>query len=109
MEWSDGPIFPDADVYYWLCDEIPSDDYPDGSNWFFLCDPELNELVLAQSTQVDAAARQQSISRINQIFHDQVYWLGSVAGSGYVGGRSTGAELSSFQASLHSTISWNGT
>jgi len=76
MEWSDGPIFPDADVYYWLCDEIPSDDYPDGTNWFFLCDPELDELVLAQSTQVDAAARQQSISRINQIFHDQVYWLG---------------------------------
>lgn len=76
MEWSDGPIFPDADVYYWLCDEIPSDDYPDGTNWFFLCDPELDELVLAQSTQVDAAERQQSISRINQIFHNQVYWLG---------------------------------
>ena len=45
MEWSDGPIFPDADVYYWLCNEIPSDDYPDGTNWFFLCDQELNDLV----------------------------------------------------------------
>jgi len=76
MEWSDGPIFPDADVYYWLCSEIPSDDYPDGSNWFFLCDQELNDLIELQSTQVNSADRQQSISQINQIFHERVYWLG---------------------------------
>ena len=24
MEWSDGPSFPDPDIYYWLCSEIPS-------------------------------------------------------------------------------------
>jgi peptide/nickel transport system substrate-binding protein len=76
MEWSDGPIFPDADIYYWLCSEIPSDEYPDGTNWFFLCDPELDRLITLQSTQVNATDRQQTISRINQIFHDQVYWLG---------------------------------
>jgi peptide/nickel transport system substrate-binding protein len=76
MEWSDGPIFPDPDIYYWLCSEIPSAEYPDGSNWFFLCDQQLNDLIELQSTQVDADARQQTISQINQIFHDQVYWLG---------------------------------
>ena len=76
MEWSDAPIFPDADIYYWLCSEIPSDDYPDGTNWFFLCDQELNDLIELQSTQVNATERQQTISQINQIFYEQVYWLG---------------------------------
>jgi peptide/nickel transport system substrate-binding protein len=76
MEWSDGPIFPDADVYYWLCSEIPSDDYPDGTNWFFMCDQELSDLIELQSTQVNAEERQQTISQINQIFYERVYWLG---------------------------------
>ncbi len=77
MEWSDGPSgFPDPDIYYWLCNEIPSADYPAGGNWFFLCDEELDSLVQLQSTQVDAAARQKTISQINQIFYDKVYWLG---------------------------------
>ena len=33
-------------------------------------------MIQLQATQVDAAARQQTISRINQIFYDKVYWLG---------------------------------
>ena len=76
MEWSDGPLFPDADIYYWLCSEIPSSDYPTGSNWFFTCDEELDGLIQLQSTQVDANARQATISKINQLFHDKLYWLG---------------------------------
>ena len=76
MEWSDGPVFPDADVYYWLCSEIPSNDNPQGSNWFYTCDQELNDLIALQSTQVDATTRQQTISKINQLFYDKVYWLG---------------------------------
>jgi peptide/nickel transport system substrate-binding protein len=76
MEWSDGPGFPDPDIYYWLCSEIPTDEYPSGTNWFFLCDEELDRLIQLQATQVNVEERQQTISQINQIFHDQVYWLG---------------------------------
>lgn len=76
MEWSDAPLFPDPDIYYWLCSEIPSNDYPAGSNWFFMCDEELDKLIQLQSTQVNVAERQKTISQINQIFHDKVYWLG---------------------------------
>lgn len=76
MEWSDAPMFPDPDLYYWLCSEIPSDQYPAGSNWFFLCDEELDALIQLQATQVNVDERQQTISQINQIFHDKVYWLG---------------------------------
>lgn len=76
QEWSDGPLFPDADIYYWLCSEIPSNEYPAGSNWFYLCDEELDRLIQLQSTQADARERQQTISQINQLFYDKVYILG---------------------------------
>jgi peptide/nickel transport system substrate-binding protein len=77
QEWSDSPSgFPDPDIYYWLCSEIPSPDSPSGTNSFFLCDEELDALIQLQATQLDAAERQQTISQINQIFFDKVYWLG---------------------------------
>jgi ABC-type transport system substrate-binding protein len=76
MEWSDGPLFPDPEIYYWKCDQIPTDENPVGENWFFLCDKELDRLITLQATQIDLNERQQTISQINQIFHDQVYWLG---------------------------------
>lgn len=76
MEWSDAPMFPDPDIYYWLCSEIPSDEYPAGGNWFFLCDEELDALIQLQATQVNVTERQKTISQINQLFKDKVYWLG---------------------------------
>jgi peptide/nickel transport system substrate-binding protein len=76
MEWTDGPSIPDPDVYYWYCNEIPTADYPAGSNWQYVCDPELDALLKKQTTQVDPAERQKTISQINQIFYDKVYWLG---------------------------------
>lgn len=75
MEWSDGPGFPDPDIYYWLCSEIPTDEYPAGTNYFF-CDEELDALIQQQSAEVDANARKEIISQINQMFYDKVYWVG---------------------------------
>jgi peptide/nickel transport system substrate-binding protein len=77
MQWSDGPTgFPDPDVYYWLCSEIPSDENPQGTNWFYRCDPELDELIQLQARQVNLEERQETISKINQLIHDKVYWIG---------------------------------
>jgi peptide/nickel transport system substrate-binding protein len=76
QEWSDGPLFPDPDIYYWLCDQIPSDENPSGENWFYICDEELDRLIQLQSTQVDAVERQKTISQINQLFFDKVYIIG---------------------------------
>jgi len=36
----------------------------------------LDALLLKQTTQVDPNERQKTISEINQIFYDKVYWLG---------------------------------
>jgi peptide/nickel transport system substrate-binding protein len=76
QEWSDGPLFPDPDLYYWLCDQIPTDENPVGENWFYICDPELDRLIQLQSTQVNVVERQKTISQINQLFYDQVYIIG---------------------------------
>ncbi len=76
QEWSDGPLFPDPDLYYWLCSQIPTDENPTGENWFYICDEELDRLIQLQSTQVDAVERQKTISQINQLFYDKVYIIG---------------------------------
>ncbi|MBI3162207.1 MAG: peptide ABC transporter substrate-binding protein, partial [Chloroflexi bacterium] len=77
QEWSDAPSgFPDPDIYYWLCSEVPSDENPSGANSFYLCDEELDALIQEQASQLDPTKRQELISKINQIFHDKVYWIG---------------------------------
>jgi peptide/nickel transport system substrate-binding protein len=76
QEWSDGPLFPDPDIYYWLCDQIPTDENPTGENWFYICDEELDSLIKLQSTQVDAVERQKTLTKINQLFYDKVYIIG---------------------------------
>jgi peptide/nickel transport system substrate-binding protein len=76
QQWSDAPAFPDPDIHYWLCSEIPSAEKPSGTNSMFLCDPELDALIKLQATQLDVTERQKTIQKINQIFHDKVYWLG---------------------------------
>ena len=77
QEWSDASWFPDPDIYYWLCSEIPTDDSPSGANSFYICDEELDALIQLQATQLDPSERQKTISQINQIFHDKVYWIGA--------------------------------
>jgi peptide/nickel transport system substrate-binding protein len=76
-EWSDLPGgFPDPDTAYWRCAEIPSDDSPQGVNWEFICDQELEDLFALQSTQVDTAARTETFHQISRIIFEKVYWLG---------------------------------
>jgi len=75
-EWSDTTAFPDPNVTYWECSEIPTDDSPAGTNWQAICDEELDGLFQLQQTQVDFAARQQTFYKISKIVYDKVYWLG---------------------------------
>ncbi len=76
MEWMDSPSFPDPDYYYWLCSEIPTDDYPAGANWQYYCDEELDALFKLEATQVDPNERQKTFAKINKIFYDKVIWIG---------------------------------
>ena len=76
FQWSDGPAYPDPDHYYWLCSEIPSDEYPDGSNWQFVCDEELDGLFQLQATQTNAEERTATFHQITKYMHDNVIWYG---------------------------------
>jgi len=75
-QWSDRSApDPGDEAYYWLCDEIPSDENPSGGNWYGVCIDELDELLKKQATTVDPAARQALFNRIQEIMHDQVILL----------------------------------
>ncbi len=76
-EWSDLPgAFPDPDTAYWLCEEIPSDESPQGVNWEYICDEELQALFKLQKTQVSFEDRVQTFYQISKIIYEKVYWLG---------------------------------
>jgi len=75
-EWSTAPWdAPDPNHPEWLCEEIPSDDYPAGSNWFGVCIEELDELFSEQLVTLDDQARIQIFHRIGEIMHDEVFWM----------------------------------
>ncbi len=75
MEWSDAPAFPDPDVDYWLCDQMPSDENPWGYN-YFVCDETLDALFQEQLVTTDAAAREAIFHQISEYMHENVYYLG---------------------------------
>jgi peptide/nickel transport system substrate-binding protein len=67
--------FPDPNHVYWTCAEIPSDDNPSGMNDMALCDEELDALFQLQRTIADPEERRSMFYQIQQIMHDNVYWL----------------------------------
>lgn len=76
FEYSTTPNFPDPDTADWLCNNIPSDNEPSGSNWSYLCDQKLDDLFTLQITQVDFASRQKTFYEITKYIFDQAYWIG---------------------------------
>ena len=77
FEYSTSPSQPpDPDTADWLCSEIPSDEYPDGSNWQANCDEELDALFAKQRTQVDLEQREATFHQITKHIFENVYWLG---------------------------------
>jgi len=76
FQYSTNPQFPDPQTLDWLISEIPSDEYPSGTNWSALRDEELNELFALQDTQVDPEARRQTYYKITKHIFDNAYWIG---------------------------------
>jgi peptide/nickel transport system substrate-binding protein len=75
-EFSTTPgAFPDPNHVYWTCAEIPSDENPAGTNDMALCDQELDSLFQQQRTIADPEVRRELFYQIQQIMHDNVYWL----------------------------------
>lgn len=75
-EYSATPNFPDPDTADWLCNNIPSEENPAGSNWAYLCDEKLDGLFQLQATQVDPEERINTFHEISRYVFDNVLWLG---------------------------------
>lgn len=75
-EYSATANFPDPDSADWLCNNIPSDENPAGSNWAYLCDETLDGLFQLQTTQVDPVERTKTFHQITKYIFDNVFWLG---------------------------------
>ncbi|MHA1944254.1 MAG: ABC transporter substrate-binding protein, partial [Candidatus Thorarchaeota archaeon] len=76
-EWSTiAGDFPDPNDPGWLCDEIPSEDYPAGGNWQGVCIEELNDLLLEQAVTSDTETRIAMFHRIVEIMHDEMFYMG---------------------------------
>jgi ABC-type transport system substrate-binding protein len=67
---------PDPNTGDWLCDEIPSAENEAGGNWQGVCFDELEELFQKQAVTVDLDERIALFYRIEEIMHDEVFWLG---------------------------------
>ncbi len=76
-EWSTlASDYPDPNEPGWLCEEIPSVDYPAGVNWQGICFEEMNNLFHEQAVTVDQDARIQLYYEIERIMHDEMFWMG---------------------------------
>lgn len=76
QEFSSPTNFPDPDVNRWLCNEIPSDEKPEGINDQGYCSEELDALFAAQASETDPAARIEIFHEIDQMITDEVIWVG---------------------------------
>jgi peptide/nickel transport system substrate-binding protein len=70
--WSDGMLyFPSPDTSYFLCDQIPTEDAPDGYNWFGVCVPEMDELFAQAAVELNPDKRIGYFHQIGKIMYDQ--------------------------------------
>jgi peptide/nickel transport system substrate-binding protein len=74
--WSHGLRVPDPEVSNrYLCSEIASAENPAGSQWYRYCNPEVDDLLRQQATTLDPEERTQLIFRVQEILHDEAYWI----------------------------------
>lgn len=76
-QWSSSPdAFPDPNTVGFSCGEIPSPEQPEGNNWNYYCNPELDELITLQAQTTDLAARTELWYQITEIMAEELIWMG---------------------------------
>ena len=76
-QWSSSPdAFPDPDSASFMCKEIPSPEQPEGNNWNYYCNPELDALFEQQAQTTDLAARTELWYQITQVMAEDLIWMG---------------------------------
>jgi len=72
--WADSIRTPEPEASQrFLCSEIASDENPGGAQWMRYCNPEVDALLLAQQTELDAAKRKELLWKAQELIHDDAY------------------------------------
>lgn len=72
--WAHGLRVPDPEISNrFLCSEVASEENQAGSQWHRYCNPDVDELLLAQSQEFDAAKRTEYLFEAQKIMHDDAY------------------------------------
>ncbi len=76
-QWSSSSdAFPDPNTATFTCAEVPSPERPEGNNWNFYCNPELDALFEEQARTTDLEARIGIWNEITRIMADELIWVG---------------------------------
>ncbi len=76
-EWSSAPDgYPDPNSEGFKCNEIPSPEKPEGNNWNYYCNPELDALFELQAQTTDYNARVEIWYEITEIMAEDLPWMG---------------------------------
>lgn len=75
-EYSTTGDFPDPNTIAFLCDQITSEENPDGSNDRGYCNPEVDALFAQQLITTDVEARIAIFHEIDRILNEEFIWLG---------------------------------
>ncbi len=76
-EFSGSPgTFPDPHTTRFLCDQIPTPEKPEGSNYQGYCNPEVDKLMAAQLVETDFNARVALWHQIDELLTADAVWIG---------------------------------
>jgi peptide/nickel transport system substrate-binding protein len=74
--WSDSIRTPEPEASQrFLCSEIASDDNPGGAQWMRYCNPEVDELLIAQQTELDPEKRKELLWKAQELIHYDAYTI----------------------------------
>ena len=86
------------------CDQIPTAESPDGANWYRMCFPELDAMMLEQKSVADPEARAEIFKKAQQFMYDNALFIPFYARLNVLG---VGPRLTGLQGSAFGDVYWN--
>jgi len=86
------------------CNQIPTTESPDGSNWYRMCFPELDVMMAEQKSIADPLARAEIFKEAQQFMYDNALFIPFYARLNVLG---VGPRLTGLQGSAYGDVYWN--
>jgi peptide/nickel transport system substrate-binding protein len=86
------------------CDQIPTTEKPDGSNWYRMCFAELDAMMAEQKSIADPVARAEIFKKAQQFMYDNALFIPMYARLNVLG---VGPRLTGLQGSAFGQVYWN--